>query len=236
LRRWHPGPGVVLLGEGATSYLKYPGYHQEEGGVALDLNTIPPKRQAFLGWLVAFLENVQARPAYHGCHGLHEWAMVYRLQPEAVRHGRWPLRYGPADLARIVEESGLRCTHFDAFRFFTEPARPLNRLQPTRDSVPQNEQRGCLHANMDLYKWAFKLAPYSPSELVADAFELAREIRAADMRASPYDLRSLGFEPIAIETAEGRLEYERFQRDFAARAEPIRERMLSVCRQLLAWQ
>ena len=30
---------------------------------------------------------------------------------------------------------------------------------------------------MDLYKWAYKLSPLVPSELVADCFELAREIR-----------------------------------------------------------
>ena len=81
-----------------------------------------------------------------------------------------------------------------------QPARPLNRLQPTRETVPALEQRGCLHANMDLYKWAFKLAPLTPAELTADCFELARDIREVDMRASPYDLRSLGYGPIAIET------------------------------------
>ena len=45
-----------------------------------------------------------------------------------------------------------------------------------RDEEPF-EQPGCLHANMDLYKWAFKLAPFAPAELVADCFALARDIR-----------------------------------------------------------
>jgi hypothetical protein len=69
--------------------------------------------------------------------------------------------------------------------------------------------------------------------LIADAFELAREIREADMRASPYDFTQLGFVPIQIETAEGRAEYERYQRIFAARAAPIRERLITLCEQLL---
>jgi hypothetical protein len=87
---------------------------------------------------------------------------------------------------------------------------------------------------MDLYKWAFKLAPFAPAELIADGFELARDIREIDMRASPYDLRALGFAPIAIETAEGRVEYERHQRAFTARGEPLRERLIALCGRLLA--
>jgi hypothetical protein len=43
---------------------------------------------------------------------------------------------------------------------------------------------------MDLHKWAGKLAPAVPSELVMDAFDLARDIRSLDMRASPHDLRA----------------------------------------------
>ena len=34
---------------------------------------------------------------------------------------------------------------------------PLNKLAPARELIPQLEQRGCLHANMDLYKWSYKL-------------------------------------------------------------------------------
>jgi hypothetical protein len=125
------------------------------------------------------------------------------------------------------------CSHFDAFRFFTAPARPLNRLQPTRDEIPQLEQRGCLHANMDLFKWALKLEPFSPAELVADCFDLAWAIREVDMRASPYDVRALGFAPIAIETPAGRAEYERHQREFTARGEPLRARLVACCDWLL---
>jgi hypothetical protein len=54
------------------------------------------------------------------------------------------------------------------------------------------------------------------------------------MRASPYDLRGLGFPPIAIETRAGREEYVEHQRRLAARARPVRERVLGVYRRLLA--
>jgi hypothetical protein len=233
LRRWHPGPDVVLEGGKAQEFLRHGVYRDLGYGVALDPAGLPARRREFVHWLRDLLTTMQTRPAFYGCFGLHEWAMVYRQSPEEVRHNAWPLRFAPEELARIVEAGPVCCSHFDAFRFFTGPARPLNRLQPERATAPQLEQRGCLHANMDLYKWAFKLAPFTPSELIADCFELARDIREIDMRASPYDLAALGFPPIRIETAEGRAEYERCQRAFAARGEPLRAKLVALCERLL---
>jgi hypothetical protein len=233
LRRWHPGPEVALTGETAREFLRWPGYRATAAGVRVDPAALPAQRREFVAWLRDLLGTMQQRPAFFGCFGLHEWAMVYRQTPEEVRHNAWPLRFPPDELARIVEDSPVCCTHFDAFRFFTAPARPLNKLQPERATMSENEQRGCLHANMDLYKWAFKLAPFTPAELVADGFELARDIRETDMRASPYDLRALGFPPIAIETPAGRAEYESHQRAFAARGEPLRARLLALCERLM---
>ncbi len=233
LRRWHPGPDVILTGESARAFLRWPEYHETAGGIALNPAALPPQRLAFVTWLRDLLATMQTRPAFFGCFGLHEWAMVYRQTPDEIRHNQYPLRFAPAELARIVEAAPIACTHFDAFRFFTTPARPLNKLQPARDTVAQHEQRGCLHANMDLYKWAFKLAPFTPSELIADCFALARDIREIDMRASPYDLQKLGFVPIAVETPAGRADYEQHQRAFAARGEPLRARLLALCERLL---
>jgi hypothetical protein len=233
LRRWHPGTDLVLTGESAREFLRWREYREIPGGVMVDPSTLPGHRRAFVSWLGELLHITQNRPAFFGCYGLHEWAMVYRQTPDEIRHNAWPLRFAPAELAQFMESQPVCCTHFDAFRFFTPPARPLNRLQPERATMLQHEQRGCLHANMDLYKWAFKLAPFTPGELLADCFELARDIRETDMRASPYDLRSLGFEPIRIETPAGRAEYERHQRAFATRGEPLRERLIALCARLL---
>ncbi|MBI5770129.1 MAG: 3-methyladenine DNA glycosylase [Verrucomicrobia bacterium] len=244
-RRWHPGPDLALAGDGAREFLRRPEYREIENGpclptratptaVILDCATLPPHRREFVAWLRTLLTAMQTRPPFFACHGLHEWAMVYRQTPEEVRHNQCALRYPPGEIARITESLPVCCSHFDAFRFFTAPARPLNRLQPTRADVPQLDQRGCLHANMDLYKWAFKLAPFTPSELTADCFALAWDIRAVDMRASPYDVRALGFPPIPIETPEGRADYERHQRAFTARGEPLRARLVALCERLLA--
>ncbi len=234
LRRWHPGPDVVLVGDVAREYLRWPEYQETADGVVLNARALKSHRRRFVGWLRDLIRITEQRPAFFGCFGMHEWAMVYRQTPDEVRHNDWPLRFPPDELAQIVEATPLRCTHYDAFRFFTEPARPLNRIQPMRDGLHDNEQRGCLHANMDLYKWATKLAPFGSSELTADCFELARDIREVDMRASPYDLRALGFEPITVENEAGRADYERHQRDFAERGQPLRSRLFRLCERLLS--
>ncbi len=180
------------------------------------------------------LTATAGRPAQLGCFGMHEWAMVYRLEQGDVRHSAWPLRLGNQGTDEVVESHRIACSHFDAFRFFTDDARPKNLLQPGRDDRADFEQPGCLHAGMDLYKHAFRLTPMIPSELVADCFALAREIRVLDMRASPYDLSELGYPPVRIETPEGKQEYAAAQRGFAERGAPLRARLISELDRLLA--
>ncbi|RDI18256.1 hypothetical protein DFR72_11950 [Lentzea flaviverrucosa] len=230
LERWHPGPGVVL--EDAAEYLEFPHYKATPEGVTLDVESFVGQRAKTLEFVQGLLTATLSRPARLGCFGLHEWAMVYRQQPEEVRHNAWPLRLGSGGTDQVVEASRIQCGHFDAFRFFTRPARPRNALQPTRDEQLLNEQPGCLHANMDLFKWAYKLEPATPSDLVADCFELAADVRELDMQASPYDLAGLGYPPVRIETPEGRAEYVRRQAEFAEQARPLRERLIFVCQSI----
>ncbi|WP_329001538.1 3-methyladenine DNA glycosylase [Kribbella sp. NBC_00709] len=228
LRIWHPGPGVRLLD--AASYGDRRGYVVVDGTASLDPAEIM-RRADNIAWIRRLLASTLDRQPQFGCFGLHEWAMVYR-SPD-VRHASWPLRLGAEGTDQVVESHKIACSHFDAFRFFTTPARPLNVLRPTRDSQPALEQGGCLHANMDLYKWASKLMPFTPSSLLLDCFELARDIRTLDMRASPYDLAPLGYSPVRIETPEGKAEYTAAQRSFADRARPLRRQLVTLCDALL---
>lgn len=231
LRLWHPGPGISL--RGATQYEGKRGYLYSEGAARLDPAEIS-RRADSIGWIRKLLSATAGRQPQFGCFGLHEWAMVYRT--EEIRHDAWPLRLGSEGTDRVVESHKIACSHFDAFRFFTEPARPLNILQPTRETQPLLEQGGCLHANMDLYKWAGKLMPFAPSTLLLDCFELARDIRTLDMRASPYDFTALGYDPITIETPAGKAQYAAAQRAFADRARPLRLQLVELCEELLQLQ
>ncbi|MFE0528977.1 3-methyladenine DNA glycosylase [Micromonospora parva] len=226
LRRWHPGPGVELRDADPAEFGR--DYRASTAGVTLDTDGVRGRRGESIAWIRSLLEATRGRAPHFGCFGMHEWAMVYRQTREELRHNAWPLRLSTERTAAVVEERGVRCSHFDAFRFFTPPARPLNVLSPTRETQHAHEQPGCLHANMDLYKWAYKLSPLVPSELVADAFDLARDIRTLDMRASPYDLAALGYPPVRVETADGRAEYAAAQRAFAERAAVLRDRLLAA--------
>ncbi|MCW3494655.1 3-methyladenine DNA glycosylase [Microbacterium sp. SSM24] len=227
LRRWHPGEGVELADAATTPRAQWRGYAPGDapGSLVVDGARWRAEYGALITNIGRILRATRGRAAGYGCFGLHEWAMVYR-DPDH-RH-EVQLRLGLSGTDAVVEAHDLRCTHFDAFRFFTPDAAPRNRETPTRESQAALEQPGCLHAGMDLYKWAIKLGPIVPGDLLLTAFELARDIRTLDMRASPYDLLSWGYEPVAIETPEGKAEYVRAQRAFTDRGQAIRARLIEI--------
>lgn len=228
LERWHPGLDVGLRGAAEHAGL---GAYRTDG----DVTTVDAARLAArlpgLRWTRRLLAATLDRPPRWGCFGLHEWAMVYRAG--ATRHDL-PLRLGRDGTDAVVESHPLACTHVDAFRFFTPQAAPLNALQLGREHQLAHEQPGCLHATMDLYRVAFRLLPFVESTVVLDAFELALDVRTVDVRASPYDVTSLGLEPVRVEMPEGRAEYVRLQRGFTERAQPLRRRLLGLVDDLLA--
>ena len=230
VRRWTPGAGIAL----AEADELVDDRRFLRGSDGLVRVALPDAAQAGrLDFSLRLCRAVATRAAFHGCFGLHEWAMVYG-QAEQRRHGAWPLRLGAEGTDAVVRSMPVRCTHYDAFRFFTPGARPLNKLAPTLEARVDNEQPGCVHVTMDLFKWAMKAQPWVSAELAADAFELAHVARTVDMRASPYDFSAIGLKPIAIETAEGRSEYETEQRRLSALAEPVRARLIAEFERALA--
>nr|WP_159798573.1 3-methyladenine DNA glycosylase [Puerhibacterium puerhi] len=239
LRRWHPGAGVVLAVDADDERLGWR-WHRAVAlpdggtGATLDVAAFLADRGDAVRYVRALVGATAARPGTFGCFGLHEWAMVYRDGAEGRDHRHpLPLRLGTDGTDAVVETHRITCSHIDAFRFFTPQARGRNQLQPTRETQVALEQPGCLHANMDLYKWCLKLGPAVPGDLLLDAFELARDVRYTDMQASPYDVAAYGLDAVAIETPEGKAEYVRRQRRFAARAQELRGRLLAVCDALL---
>lgn len=231
LRRWHAGLGVALAEAGDHAGWRW--YRTDGDVTTVDLEAFRAERGEAAGHIRRLLAATAGRSPVLGCFGMHEWAMVYRASDSGRRHGL-PLRLGSDGTDAVVEAHPLQCTHFDAFRFFTTDAVPRNAHALTRVGQVDSEQPGCLHATMDLYKWCLKLEPAAPSDLTLDCFELARDVRRVDMQASPYDVSSYGLAAIPVETPEGKSEYARRQREFAARAAPLRERLIEVCDAILA--
>lgn len=232
LKRWHPGIGRALADATGLPHANWRDYSvSDTGTVALDTARFLEHRRADVEWVGRLLGSVDKHDAHFDCFGLHEWAMVYRT--DAPRHDL-PLRLGAEGVNAVVDSHQVKCTHFDAFRFFTPAAKPLNLTVLTRESQREHDQPGCLHVSMDLYKWAIKLGPLLPGDLLMDTFELAADARQLDMEASPYDCRSLGLGVVAIETPAGKAEYVARQRALAERAAPLRRRLVAIVQAVLA--
>lgn len=225
LRRWHPGLGVTLAGVEANAYLRWPEYIRIADGVQLSDSARAELVKAAQGPVKLLLATTDRQQRFD-CFALHEWAMVY--ETAEVRHAAWPLRVSDATLRKTIVDVGLRCSHIDAFRFFTAAATPLNTYRPTRATQLELDQSGCLHVNMDLYRWSARLAPLVGSDVMADCFALTLRLRLLDMQVAPYDLEPLGVEPIRVETPEGRAIFAARQREMAEEAQPLRRRLLDA--------
>mmetsp|Transcript_21286 Transcript_21286/g.35650 ORF Transcript_21286/g.35650 Transcript_21286/m.35650 type:complete len:359 (-) Transcript_21286:20-1096(-) len=182
------------------------------------------------------LQATSLKPAFFGCYGLHEWAMLYSgnnrgyIDKDDRHQSGLSLRVSQKDIDNVVSSPGqLRCTHYDAWRFFHRDAQSLNVINPLeRTTQSKYEQPGCVHTNMDLFKYAYQLYPLLPSELLVETLQIAITARKIDMRASPYDVSTyedIG-PPICVETAEGRRIYMEEQETLANAAAPVRARLL----------
>jgi hypothetical protein len=231
LKRWSPGLGLFLEKADKQTAPEIAELIITEKGCYLDPAHFPENRKSSVHWILSLLQNSLKKEPSFGCFGMHEWAMIYKAK--SVRHNQFPLRLSHKELAEFVESRPLVCTHFDAFRFFTPEAKPMNKFDLSRKNFHKTEQAGCLHTNMDLYKWGFKLFPWISSDTIRRAFLLALDTRIVDMKASPYDLNSRGLEPIKIETKAGRMEYVDQQRAIYRRSVPVRRQLIYEYQKLI---
>ena len=239
LETWHPGLDVLLelpanLGNDQQRLDKLSDKHYSQAGdtLFLDLAKLPESRLRTMHWIHSLLQATEANPPNYGCYGMHEWAMVYK--GEEVRHKEsLPFRLSQSEIDSFVENRPICCSHHDAFRFFTPSSIRFNRLQPQATERMENEQPACIHTNMDVYKWAYKCMPWISSDLLWRCFLNALEIRELDMRAAPYDLSNYSLEPIAVETKQGRTEYEILQRALAEQTKPLRQELTKAIETIL---
>lgn len=238
LKQWIPSfeEYLTITPEIQTEYpwLSDYWFHLDEGVLSLNKERTHENTVGLVNFIEELCKNISQKAPRFGCFGLHEWAMVYKLSAEDLRHKGHRLRLPPDELARFVESQAISCSHYDAYRFFTKEAKPLNVLNPKLETRLDMEQGGCIHANMDIYKWATKLWPWIGSDFIAKAFLLALEGRELDMRASPYDLVDEGYPPLCIETPEGRKQYQQEQQLYAEKAASLRMELQSFCERFKA--
>jgi len=134
----------------------------------------------------------------------------------------------------------IKCSHFDAFRFFHPSAQPLNSVKDlSRQEQDLKEQPGCIHANMDLFKFAYMLYPFLSADLLEEALRIAVAARRVDMRGSPYDVKKY-LEPeenvLAVETSQGRREYAVEQEKVYAKAVKTRVKLIEAYEKLTLFQ
>lgn len=247
LLHWSPGVGRHLSGvspEEEILWMKRGWVTDADGSCGcMDARLCKKGPRKMLRLAADVMRAAAVRPPHLNCFGLHEWAMLHA--PSSTSnvscHQDLPLRLSQMEINAVVEDMKISCTHFDAFRFFSPSAVPMNTVKPTpsRQLMPLLEQPGCVHSSMDLFKYCVWLWPYVRAEVLADALELAIAARVLDMRASPYDLSEFdgdGFHltPVRIETASGRQEYQEEQARLAARAAPIRWRVLQEYQSAIA--
>lgn len=228
LETWHPDAHECLV-DSPEARERFGGaaYQAVDGVIRRNVSALTSAERKTLEHVLHVLSTTQDRPANFGCYGMHEWAMVYGGHD--VRHAEIaPLRLPQPEVDAFVESRPVACSHFDAFRFFAPAAKPMNRVALAWPTRHEAEQPGCIHANMDLYRWAYTSMPWIGSNLLWNCFELASELRVLDMQAGPYDLRALGFSPVQVETSEGRDEYQQRQREMSARASVLRARVINA--------
>ena len=230
--------GAVPLADGSGAVyspsLFYNRYDDEDGEhTAGESSKSKMKSAAPFQWYRAILtKTLNSEPIFH-CHGLHEWAMQYHPPgadppPSGKYQSHMPLRVSREVINEAVERRGIHCTHVDALRFFAPAAAPLNHhgSQLERTDQLRLEQKGCVHAHMNLLKISTRLQPFVNASLVADTLEISLRARRLDIEASPYDVRSYGLGVVPVETPEGREEYRRQQKELMHAAAPVRERLL----------
>lgn len=186
-------------------------------------------------WYASVLRaTASSEPVLH-CHGLHEWAMQYRPEgspppPSAKYQSGLKLRVPRGVINETVERKGVRCTHVDALRFFAPAAGLLNHHGGELERADQLrlEQKGCVHAHMDLLKIGLKLHGFVSSDLLLDILELSLAARKLDVEASPYDATEYGARIVPVETNEGRRMYRDEQIVLMQRSEPVRKRLLDA--------
>ena len=180
-----------------------------------------------------------ARPRPAGPAELLRAARMGDGLPQRARSATSGVRCGWARRAptRWCEVAGpLRCSHFDAFRFFTAEAAPRNATALTRDDAGRTgSSRAACTPTWICTSGPTSWARWSTPRLLLDCLELAAAApRDSTCGPARTTCSGYGYTPIRVEEPAGRAEYVRCQSDLAQRAAPLRAALRDRCDLLLA--
>jgi hypothetical protein len=214
-----PAPTLALAGESARAYLRWSEYRELSPcseSSRLVISASPPPSSAAPVVALAPLPPRPPRLRHVAPRSPHRHAgpprLLRLLRPPRVGHGvspnprRGPPQRPPAPLRARRDRARRRDPSPSPARTSTPSASsPPPRARSTNCSPPAKPSRSSSNAAASTPTWIStngpsNSLPFAPSELIADCFALAHDIREVDMRASPYDVRALGFAPIPIET------------------------------------
>eukprot|EP01041_Mallomonas_annulata_P005090 gene5090-10186_t len=250
LKKYSPGLGVTfetpISTDTSDSNLFHPRFLQHDP--ISETSTYIPfniSHTGIHGWPTLLrsydiLTSTLKNKANYRCFGFHEWAMLYsgnsnknnNENKEIIikkHQENLNLRISQEIINNVVESNQLYCTHFDAWRFFHKDAQILNHYNPIeRNTQSLYEQPACIHANMDLFKYAYQAYPLISSRLLLKTLKLAIKARIIDMRASPYDVSQYTeCNPhIEVEVEAGRKVYIHEQEKLASQGYDIRRELI----------
>ena len=203
LRRWHPGAGVLLADADPADF--GPDYTLTAAGSPSTRHGVRARRGEAIAWIREAARGAppSGRPS-SAASALHEWAMVYR-QPRtssATRTGR--CGSAAADRPRSSRRQPVRCSHFDAFRFFTPggpaaeraAADPGHAGRPRTAGLPARE-----HGPLQVGVQAVAAGSRRTGRRTASRWP-GRSGRST-CRPARTTSPALGYQPVRIETAGG---------------------------------
>ena len=156
LLRWHPGAGVVLSGPDAAERTGWKYYRTLDDG-ELAAAGLPAGTAAVTFDRGSFLadrrEAVAVRrrsscaaplpgPPSSAASGCTNGPWSTARTNSSCATNTCSCGSAPAGTDQVVEDNRIRCSHFDAFRFYTPDAIPLNSSTPSRENQRTMEQPG----------------------------------------------------------------------------------------------
>ena len=211
LRRWHPGLGVRLEGEDAAAFARSRG---TSSPATAQVDPTCGRSRDQVRWIRRLLAATAGRPMAWAASASTSgrWSTASR-RPRCATRLPAPTRVSGTDT--VVEAHRIACTHYDAFRFFTERrGRGTLCCPPARRSTSTTSRDVCT-PTMDCYKWAYKLSPH----VGGAGRRLLRPGRRFGCRHARRAVRPLlaGGRPDPDRDTRRQGEYVAAQRDFAGR-------------------